>query len=394
MPRQNFITAIPSIVKGSDINGGNVAGPFSVPDGRYAAETSSGTHRRKPSGWIPPTGYSYSHVTFSRDSGECKYWFTSNPNTNNRWITGCVGGVNGVFNSLNRWDELVNEGSIVDAALANTALIAARGKLKGQSVNLAVAFGERRQTAQLIGDTAKRLVETVRSLKRGNIRDAMNKLGLSHNSRQPRGSNWPRHWLELQYGWKPLLSDVYGACDALSKRNKSDWRVTVTATRSSKRDYSRSWGGNGGGVGSAKVSCSAFVRIDALPQNEANISLASLGISNPATLGWELLPFSFVVDWLLPVGGWIDSLDAMLGYGEAYTSTSVLTRASWDTRGTGSSSGGFTYQNNYVGSKRVVKLERTASAGVPLPSFPSLKDPRSLGHMANGLALLSQVFGR
>ncbi len=394
MPRQNFVTAIPSIVKGSDINGGNVAGPFSVPDGRYAAETSSGTHRRKPSGWIPPTGYSYSHVTFSRDSGECKYWFTSNPNTNNRWITGCVGGVNGAFNSLNRWDELVNEGSIVDAALANTALIAARGKLKGQSVNLAVAFGERRQTAQLIGDTAKRLVETVRSLKRGNIRDAMNKLGLSHNSRQPRGSNWPRHWLELQYGWKPLLSDVYGACDALSKRNKSDWRVTVTATRSSKRDYSRSWGGNGGGVGSAKVSCSAFVRIDALPQNEANISLASLGISNPATLGWELLPFSFVVDWFLPVGGWIDSLDAMLGYGEAYTSTSVLTRASWDTRGTGSSSGGFTYQNNYVGSKRVVKLERTASAGVPLPSFPSLKDPRSLGHMANGLALLSQVFGR
>jgi hypothetical protein len=299
-----------------------------------------------------------------------------------------------VFNSLNRWDELVSEGFIVDGALANQALIQARSKLKAQSINLAVAFGERKQTAQLIGDTANRLVGTVRSLRRGEIRKAMNSLGILHNKRQPRGSNWPRQWLELQYGWKPLLSDVYGACDALSKRPKSDWRVTATATRSSKRDYSKSWSGNGGGIGSAKVSCSAFVRIDALPANEAAISLASSGISNPASLAWELLPFSFVVDWFLPVGGWIDSLDALLGYSSAYTSTSVLTRASWDTRGTGSSSGGFTYQNNYQGSKRVVKLDRSASAGVPLPSFPSLKDPRSLGHMANALALLSQVFGR
>jgi len=39
----------------------------------------------------------------------------------------------------------------------------------------------------------------------------------------------------------------------------------------------------------------------------------SLGLDNPLLLAWELVPFSFVVDWFVRVGEWIDAICALTG---------------------------------------------------------------------------------
>jgi hypothetical protein len=146
----------------------------------------------------------------------------------------------------------------------------------------------------------------------------------------------------------------------------------------------------------AEAVSSCFVRIDALPQNEAIISFVSSGITNPLLIGWELVPFSFVVDWFLPVGGWLESLDALLGYTTAGYSSSLLTRISW----VGVSgpktvlSSGFVIDDHWSENKKVVRLVRDVSPSVPQARFPSFKDGRSLAHMANGLSLLATAFGR
>jgi hypothetical protein len=232
----------------------------------------------------------------------------------------------------------------------------------------------------------------------------MDELGISSRRRQPRGNNVPQKWLELQYGWKPLLSDVYGAASALEKKPKGDWRVTASVTRKDEGTktfellplqnsnfYSFSC--------KARYLRSVYARIDALPQNEAIISLASLGVTNPLLVGWELVPYSFVVDWFIPIGGWLESLDALLGYGTSSYSSTLLSRATWTETGISGSGpstlgGKWITDNRFKGRKRLVSVKRTVSSSVPLPSLPRFKDPRSLGHMANGLALLATAFGR
>jgi hypothetical protein len=269
--------------------------------------------------------------------------------------------------------------------------------LKAQKVDLGTAFGERKQAARMLGDTAISIAKSIRNLKHGNVRQAMVDLGISRKKSLPRGSNVPNKWLELQYGWKPLMSDVFGAVDALSKRQRSDWRVTAKATRKVETVVSKDINGFYQSTCRAQVLQSVFTRIDALPDNEAIISLVSLGVLNPFNVAWELVPFSFVVDWALPIGDYLQSLDALLGYTSITYSQSSLVKASWVDRGrTGmlSSPADWIAINEFEGSKKVVRFQRTVGIGVPMPNFPSVKDPRSLGHMANGLSLLCQVFGR
>lgn len=368
----------------------------------FSSETTTGVSRRKPTGWVAPTPYSFRKERIVLQKGSCINQSNSYPGNcaYGQHYFGIVGGQGGRFNGLNHFNDALHETDVWNstAPMVNSALIKARVKLKGTDINLGVAYGERKQTARLVGDSAKRLFKSLRHLKSGRIRKAMDELGISSRARQPRGSNVPKKWLELQYGWKPLLSDVYGAVDALNKRPPGDWRVTVKHTETVEVNVTRviPLSMVDAGVCEVKGTTGAFVRIDALPSNSTLIELSSLGVTNPLLVGWELVPFSFIVDWFLPVGDYLDSLDALLGYSSSGThaSYSRWMKVHWRDEGSTGSSGGWTRKNDYEGTKLVVRLERTVSAGVDIPTIPRIKDPRSLGHMANGLALLSQFFGR
>jgi hypothetical protein len=374
-------------------------------DCHFAAETVSGTSRRKPKGWIPPTGYSFSRTEYHRAYGYSYVGIVAN--NWSKW-DGYVGAT-GRFNSLNHFNSAMTDSTAdsVNSALGRASLAAARNRLKNMKVDLGVAFAERKATSNMLGDVARRMARSVRELRRGNFRNGARALGIIHDPGKPRGSNWTNHWLQLQYGWKPLLSDVYGSCDALSKREQSDWRVTSKAQRNDELVTESATYPGGTTYPTSDYDayhCVArryrgvFTRIDALPQNDLAMSLTSLGVTNPLLVAWELVPYSFVVDWCLPVGAWLSSLDALLGYGSAYTSTTYYNKTLWEDKGV--SRDNFPnpkvayVKNNWTGTKERLKITRTASSGVPLPAFPSIKDPRSLGHMANGLSLLAQAFGR
>lgn len=390
MARPPFNIDLPGIMRRTQKSASPVT--FTPSNAQHSEEQCSGVSRHKPQGWIAPTAYSLFSRKYHLAVGRIRY---THPSTD--WIeyNGVVGGVGGPFNSLNHFNEIANESQVADLSLRNAALIDARRKLKQCDVNLGVAFAERNATARLLGDTATNIGRAFKSLKSGNVRDAMNHLGISSRSREPRGSNVPSKWLEMQYGWKPMLSDVYGACKALEKGPMVDWRVTAKSFKHSEALWVKTWINSEAGLGKAEAKRSNFTRLDALPGNGLLGSLASLGVTNPLLIGWELVPYSFVVDWALPVGNWLDSLDALLGYREAYYSSTQLERCEWKEEGRPYSNPGFgVVESSYEGGKVVVQLNRVASSGVPLPTFPRIKDPRSLGHMANGLALLASAFGR
>jgi hypothetical protein len=137
-----------------------------------------------------------------------------------------------------------------------------------------------------------------------------------------------------------------------------------------------------------------YVRLDYKMDNPLLAQAANLGLTNPAALAWELVPFSFVADWFVPVGDYLNCLDAALGYsflGGSKTERWMhhsKTEAGWRT---GAVLNNLKYWR-FSGAEKIVKtVVRTVYSSSPLPRHPGFKNPFSATHVANALALLGQV---
>jgi hypothetical protein len=60
---------------------------------------------------------------------------------------------------------------------------------------------------------------------------------------------------------------------------------------------------------SREVMCKVWCELSSPHLSE----LQQLGLTNPALVAWELVPFSFVFDWFIQVGDWLTGLTALQG---------------------------------------------------------------------------------
>jgi hypothetical protein len=140
--------------------------------------------------------------------------------------------------------------------------------------------------------------------------------------------------------------------------------------------------------GHARVTCDARVVV-----TDPSLAFSSeIGLTNPAGLAWELLPYSFVVDWFIPIGGWLNGLTDTIGLGLHYTSmtSTVNVKHTLD-------ASVFSTSNAVSGSARSTVLKgdyRQKERLTTLSSrpLPQLKNPLNTYHALSGLALLRQAF--
>jgi len=276
-------------------------------------------------------------------------------------------------------------------------------KIKDQKVNLAQAYAERAQTARLVGDTVTRIAKALTALKSGNIVSAAAALGVAPTRRMKnRGVSQKKvtedfvskSWLELQYGWKPLLNDVVGAAETLAALNFRQ-QLNHVVTTQSLNDHD---------ITVRKVSSEYVETVERTLEiqykygiwfsvgDTAVQSAASLGLTNPALIAWELLPWSFVIDWFVPIGNYISSWDATLGcdFQQGYA-TEVVKRRQIVTRqysGT-PATGGYAGQTRRI--LEDVTITRDKLIAFPSSRPPSFKNPLSVDHALNALALLTQL---
>lgn len=284
------------------------------------------------------------------------------------------------------------------------AIIKALDKLKRQHVNLAQAFAEREQTVNLFYDAANLICNSIEAWRRKNPKYLWDYIR-RFEGKQGRGSTIPNSWLQTQYGWKPSMSDVQGSCDLLHDRyfNGQAFRASVTGTIRNKGRVSwrksslvsTAFGMHIGG----NFDTITKVRLDYNLIDPTIASLASTGIANPVALAWELLPYSFVVDWFTDVGGWLNAMDAALGWNFLGGTKTVFQKIdshadSWYGVGATNDGGRQYFQPlgspSYVENSRV--LTRTVYSSSPLPRFPGLKNPVSADHVASGISLLISAF--
>lgn len=360
-------------------------------DGRPASvnnpKTASGW--RNPSSWnrhkvvctTIPRSHTKTLTSSSCPSGKMRGWEGFNK-------------VSCPFNQVHNLD--------VPAWIKDVATTRAYVQLKNSDANLGVMFAERKETSDLLEHAMKRVAQQVREFRSKYTKKF-------YTAKAVEGSislrNWkliPDLWLELQYGWNPLMSDVQGACKALSKKERDAKAYTAHVVGTCKTSTTDILTGsctfvNAGAFTAtwprtcnASAKCSLYYNLD----SPLLATFSSLGLTNPAEIVWERLKYSFVVDWFLPVSSWLSTLDADFGwkYKSGTMSTFARTRGQYTFKGnTGvagwDSSGDFGNAsfNGFIFNRGVL----AAPPGVGLPHF---KNPFSAKHIANALSLLVQAF--
>lgn len=143
---------------------------------------------------------------------------------------------------------------------------------------------------------------------------------------------WANEWLELQYGWMPLLSDVYGAAEEIQRVNLGLMRfkgrgsnaVATSKTLSSGgavdiSGISHYTEGSNNVYTDFKINAYNACLIEVWLKPPTTLQELSRWTSlNPLSIAWELTPYSFVFDWFFDVGSYLRNVETSLTYNSAF----------------------------------------------------------------------------
>ena len=216
--------------------------------------------------------------------------------------------------------------------------------------------------------------------------------------------NWrqlPGWYLQYLYGWKPLADDLENAVDQLSKDlffNDSLHVILKGRWKGSKDvDFSHAVDTYVPGyvvksrVRLTQVNTCSFrydIPTDRLPTVEPLGFFGTL---------WEGSPYSFVADWVAPIGDWLTALDANALWPYFIEGSVSETIRGRPVRTWAEAVGGWHMSGEVTGTvsfpqlfsfRRVLRGPNTLTARIPF------KNPLSLSHAAQGLSLLTQALQR
>lgn len=379
-----------------DTNGAVTTGTLSYIETYRDAVRKTAEHalrRKRPHIFMPPTPY---------------YAYTIHKIRGRLYYGGDAANIGWNHTQYDGYPMISNATAAVFDKLTNMAVTACLNDLKGMKLNLAQAFAERRQTANLVASSATKIARSLRSIRKGDFRQAAANLGLAPSKkrvaywngkqkrgRQPDQGDLRDMWLELQYGWKPLTGEIYGAMVVLHENDKAEpqrYRMTVKKKRETNIDTPVTTGAGIHYKGFKRQFYSSYVRLDYCMNNPMAAAANDFGIDNPALLAWELLPYSFVVDWFLPIGKYLDGINAEAGYTFMGGSLSKRYLASFNGSvervGWNFPARKIPYWGGYGCYASLKEVTRTIYSSSPVSRFPGFKNPLSLTHVANAIALL------
>ncbi len=350
------------------------------------------TNYLKVQRWIEPgegqltiskTGFPPSPVTVRGPGGG----YASDPLQDSRFPD-VAGKVKSVLR-LNGYPQLPDS---MRSEAATKALLKIADQKAGIGENLATF----RQTLDLLHKPGWNLVNAIRNMfKNPELRPFFYKSArdIRHAKELTRGA--AQTYLEYVYGLKPLMSDVKGVVDLAIASGAKTLLLYGDGysyqqgqlNNVSYTDFSaQAITGLTSSDERAKAHCKIWGRID--PNCPGLRSLNQLGLINPLSLAWELVPFSFVVDWVLPIGPCLQALTAPAGLIFVDGSQSIRSNItatfdhhqySWDALAS---------TNNFAdGTFRYEGYSRSVLTGWPLPGVwvnehPFANNDRSLKALA------------
>jgi hypothetical protein len=232
----------------------------------------------------------------------------------------------------------------VDAGRAlNSALLKAFANVSKADTLILVTAAEAHKTIGTIIGTAGGLMGGIKSLMQGSPKKAVLKalLGQSYKEQKRHGKAWgskslAKKWLEVRYGWVPMLYDLEGSLAALNR---------IRYPRFTARGFSRETGvktttGNTSIDPTFGHSVNWKVTEEYTEEYRAYVLYSvkedwfkahKLGALSLGQTAWELVPFSFVIDWFVDIGEWLAAIEPRAGI--TYLCHGVVRRGSYEKKG-------------------------------------------------------------
>lgn len=258
------------------------------------------------------------------------------------------------------------------ANLRNRATTECLLKLSESKVNLGQFMAESRESANTIASAGTNILELLNDVRRKRFSRVIRRL------KDPRTlSNGLLQW---RYGWRPLCADLYNM--HLEHQNSIRRPLLVKAVRNLHESYPlKRYNGGYDMTGDVRIdyTCS----ITAMVKDGTVASANQYGLINPASLAWELIPYSFVVDWLMPLGNYFAALTATAGLTFVGGYRGQRCQGNIYAKYTPS---GYTGVGCSV-NREFFCYDRARLGGFPAPA-PYIKSPFSTEHVENFIALL------
>lgn len=204
---------------------------------------------------------------------------------------------------------------------SKAAYAAAYDKFRDKAWNearasLLVDLAERNKTFSMLGGTMSRILRGARQLRKGYVLDAARTFALD---KVPKGTiksstfaAFQNNWLAYRYGWLPLvmsanalaetavspLPDYYNCRASGSAPLETD--VVVTSNQYVQHI-----------IAFRKTRCVIKGQVRVSNPDLANFN--QYGLLNVAQAGWELIPFSFVIDWFTNIGNLLEDITSFTG---------------------------------------------------------------------------------
>jgi len=278
-----------------------------------------------------------------------------------------------------------------------------RKKIKSETVNVAVALAERKQTAGLVSSAVKGILSFYRSVRDKTLfaqllRRRRKSLPPDFHRLQPRvrqqllrqregllesrSRDLADAWLQFSFGMKPLYGDINAAVEE-TIRSCSEG-ITMWVRTHSEHTMKSSIMVTYQGESFVctfdeimRLRAKASFRISDTVENRA----VAMGLTNPLQVAWELVPYSFVIDWILPVGDYLSSLDSLLSASNLTVYRGVSHEKNYEVL----------HRGNSASSKYHAKIRHLPNSTLALPRLEFGHSGNKWLQLAHSLALLRQL---
>lgn len=301
-------------------------------------------------------------------------------------------------------------------------------KIKDHDFNPSVAGAEVDKTFRMIADGVTGVSSGIRALRDGKLPDAiLSAMGKGYRKTPPTYKYFPAYlkkhkgeiipellvlkgikvsaasWLAYSYGISPLLQDVHAGAQALAKHNLGLQETDFTVVRGNRNTVN---GNNGNITWVSQTDHSKRLIVKLAREVTLSSIWDNLGVIDPLQVIWERTYLSFIVDWFLPVGSFLNVLHELPRLSGSWILTDRLKQR---TETNIIEIPDNPYYAGYGDVNRVrmtpqllleIHLTRSCGAGslsglsVPLPSFKSPMSPswkRAANAIAVAVALASSM---
>jgi hypothetical protein len=152
------------------------------------------------------------------------------------------------------------------------------------------------------------------------FRDSVHRIGdfgakaagkANRHSRKTRRYAFHQYWLEYRYGWLPLLYSMRDLLDVIRRGQviREFGHSTQETTFTDTRQETEATAPN------EDVTWNEQINITRVYRGWASATCSPFfvprGGVDPLVTSWEVLPYSFVIDWFIPIGTWLQAVSPL-----------------------------------------------------------------------------------